>query len=472
MYPLTTPFILSLPKDHERRGQVECLRAVRIVPGKRSVYQAKWNDKDVFVKLFIHPHRAVRHWRKERDGAQVLADRRILSPSLLYAGRLNDNRAYVLITEALPDARTISQQWRCATDDDARQRLLRLLVEALAAQHAAGVLQRDLHLDNFLITGGRIYSIDTSEILLPKRPLGKRTSIKNLGLLLAQLPPWYDRSAPTVFASYASARRWPVSNDDQPSVQACIDRARAHRKNRFLTKIFRECTAFAVKKTNGKICVYDRDYSSAGFDRLYHDPESFFSLAGVRYLKKGRSSTVAQARVDGIEVLVKRYNVKGTWHHISHALRNTRASLSWHNAHLLRFYHVPTPKPIAFVEKRSGPVRHSSYFVSQYVEGPNCRQYYEDRMVSVASKQHMAEQICQTLATLGRYRIRHGDMKATNLIASHGQAVLTDLDAMRQYRTTLFFRRAHRRDIRRLLDNWANQPEVQKIFQDKLAILA
>lgn len=450
-------------------GEIRCLCPVRVVPNKRVSYVARWDDKDVFVKLFFDPRHAGRHWRREKQGIEALAARGLLSPSLLYAGLLRDQNAYVLITEALPNAKTLVEQWTSVASDDARIRLVRMLAEAVAAQHEAGILQQDLHLGNFLIAGSKVYSIDTSQMRVREHPVYKRTSLQNLGLLLAQLDPRYDQYAPAVFANYAAHRKWPVSNDDVLLVRTCIDEAREKRKRKFLSKIFRECTAFAVNKANDAIHVYDKRYSSAGFHRLYNDPDSFLTSHDVRYLKKGNTCTVARASVDGIEVVIKRYNIKGRWHGIRRAFRRTRASISWQNAHLLQFYDISTPRPIAFIEKRVGPVRHGSYFICEYVEGPNYREYFADHAVSGKSTQRMAEQIAETLATLARYRIRHGDMKATNIILSDGRTYLTDLDAMREYRTDLFFRWAHSRDVKRFLDNWASKQEVRKVFKEKIA---
>ena len=459
--------------DRDGAGrEIKCLQPVRVVPNKRASYLARWNEKEVFVKLFFDPRHAHRHWCREKERIKALAARNLLSPTLLHAGAVRDPKGYVLIVEALLDADTFVERWRSITSEEERQRLVRILAETLAAQHEAGILQQDLHLGNFVISGSNIYSIDAAKMRVSERAVPKRTALRNLGLLLAQFDPRYDQYASAVLANYKAHRRWPVGDHDTLFLRACVDSAREKRKQKFLAKIFRECTAFAVKKAGNVVCVYDKHYSSSGFHKLYSDPDGFFSGHDIQYLKEGNTSTVVRISVDGTDIVIKRYNIKGVWHGIKRASRRTRASICWRNAHLLQFYGVPTPQPVAYIEQRFGPVRRRSYFVCEYVKGTNYREYFADHVVSAESRERIAQQIAEMLAVLARYRIKHGDMKATNLIIADSRTYLTDLDAMREYRTALCFHSAHNQDIKRFLENRTNYQQIRNLFKDKISSLA
>ncbi|MBW1746795.1 MAG: hypothetical protein JRJ25_11240 [Deltaproteobacteria bacterium] len=85
------------------------------------------------------------------------------------------------------------------------------------------------------------------------------------------------------------------------------------------------------------------------------DPDSVIDSS--RLLKEGNSSTVALAEVNGKLLVIKRYNIKNFIHALKRYLRNTRAWTSWRNAHRLELLGIPTPKPIAFLERRWGPFR-------------------------------------------------------------------------------------------------------------------
>lgn len=460
-------FTLHLPSSVSA-AEVSCRTALRIVSHKRSSYLARWNGRDVFVKLFFDKRRARVHWQREKSGIEALAARSLLTPTLLYAGWLPAQRAYVLITEALIGAQTLADLWAQARDADVKLALLRMAGATLAQQHEAGVVQRDLHPGNFLVVDRQVYSIDASTIRTHKRPLSHDPSLANLGLLLAQFEPAFDRHADKVLAVYALSRCWQISSDDVRLLKAHVDKARAGRQRQFMKKIFRECTAFARRADRKMVLVYDKHYGSDGFQELYRNPDSVFTQAQGRYLKRGNTSTVVRTTVDGVEVVIKRYNIKGVWHGMKRALRRTRASISWENAHLMRFYGIDTPRPIAFIEKRTGPARRTSYFISEYVSGPSYRQYFAAGTASQESQNRLADKLAEMLATLARYRLGHGDMKATNLIIVDGKPHLIDLDGMRQYKSATGFARAHQRDIRRFLKNWADQPDVQARFAQKI----
>jgi tRNA A-37 threonylcarbamoyl transferase component Bud32 len=459
---------LHLPDRLGVAAEVSCGPALRIIAGKRSSHLARWNGRDVFVKLFFDKRRARVHWQREKAGIEALTDRSLLTPALLYTGWLPAHRAYVLITEALTDAQTLAEDWAQTPDMDRRLELLRRAATTLAQQHEAGVVQSDLHLGNFLVADGQVYSIDTSTIHARKGALSRQASLVNLGLLFAQVEPGFERQANDVLMAYALSRHWQVSDRDLRSLQAHIDEARAKRKQQFMKKIFRECSAFARRADRNTVFVYDKHYASDAFQNLYRNPDSVFAEAEGRYLKRGNTSTIVRTTVDGVDVAVKRYNIKGTWHGIRQSLRRTRASISWQNAHLLHFYGVCTARPIGFVEKRLGLTRRVSYFISEYVAGPSCREFFSGQHASDSEGRRLAEEITHVLSTLARYKLRHGDMKATNILIHDRRPCLVDLDAMREYKSETTFRHAHHRDVRRLLANWPADSNVRALFAEQL----
>jgi tRNA A-37 threonylcarbamoyl transferase component Bud32 len=459
---------LHLPDRAGAAAEVSCGPALRVVTRKRSSHLARWNGRDVFVKLFFDKWRARVHWRREKFGIGALTDRSLLTPALLYDGWLPAQRAYVLITEALTDAQTLAEKWAQAPDTGVRFELLRMVATTLAHQHEAGVVQSDLHPGNFLIVDPQVYSIDTSTIHVRKRALARRASLANLGLLFAQFVRNFDRYTNDVLMAYALCRRWQLRDSDLQSLQAHIDAARAKRKRHFMKKIFRECTAYACKRTYTWRLVYDKRYATPGFQRLYQDPEVAFVGRGVRFLKRGNTATLVATRIDGVDVVIKRYNIKSIWHGIRRVLKRTRASVSWANAHMLRLYDIPTPQPVAFVERRIGPLRRTSYFISEYAEGVDGREFFGGDGVSLPAKEAMAKRIVAALATLARYRVRQGDLKATNIIIYGETPYWVDLDAMREYKTALFFRRAFERDMMRLYRNWEDRPDVWQFFERAL----
>jgi len=61
---------------------------------------------------------------------------------------------------------------------------------------------------------------------------------------------------------------------------------------------------------------------------------------------------------------------------------------------------------------------------------------------------------------LAAAQISHGDFKATNFLVSSSQLHLLDLDGMTAHRITGAFKKAFRKDLVRLRQNWPDRPTI------------
>ncbi|MDX1486824.1 MAG: hypothetical protein R3268_01390, partial [Acidiferrobacterales bacterium] len=227
-------------------------------------------------------------------------------------------------------------------------------VRLLARQHAIGICHQDVHLENLLVAENTLYSIDASALRVRNRPLGKRASLANLGLFLGQFFPKFDSDMKQLLDLYAHSRGWDTGFRDLAFLHSYVRQTRDKRRHRFLAKIYREGSVFGWLERNGIRSIYNKQWLSEELQRLLLSPQQAFSDDGTQYIKRGNTSTLVRATIDGRRVVIKRYNIKGRWHGLRRALRRTRASISWHNAHLLRFYGIDTPTPIAMIERRVG----------------------------------------------------------------------------------------------------------------------
>jgi tRNA A-37 threonylcarbamoyl transferase component Bud32 len=174
-------------------------------------------------------------------------------------------------------------------------------------------------------------------------------------------------------------------------------------------------------------------------------------MRGGKTLKDGRTSTVAKVELQDESFVVKRYNLKNTWHALDRLWRPSRAWHSWREGHRLRFLSIATPEPLALIEERLGPLRRRAFLITAYCPGVSLKQYLSaDQEPDPAT----ASAILSLFNALHRQRISHGDLKATNLLWHDAQLFVIDLDAMIQHRSATAFARAWRRDRARLLCNW------------------
>ncbi|MDX9742076.1 MAG: lipopolysaccharide kinase InaA family protein [Gammaproteobacteria bacterium] len=436
---------LQLALDDGRMLSIDKL--LRVLPGKRLTGIGTLDGQTVLAKLFIAKPGAERHWERERQGLTALLDRGIATPRLLGAGRLADDGHY-LLTEYIAGAHAPS------TLDEAE---LLPVFRALGRMHAHGLIHRDAHPGNFLIGNGTTYIIDGDAIRGTETPRAIR---ENLALLLAQLP--QDREA-RMRASLLSA--YQAENGAAPLVPAqlddAVDKARARRLDDYLGKCLRNCSLFHVEKHWDRFIAVPRD--EIGFlAPLVAAPDRW--MAGGTPLKQGRTATLALIELGGRKLVIKRYNIKGPGHALSRGWRPSRAWHSWVEAHRLSFLGIATPRPLALIENRIGPLRGRAWLVTEYCPGPDLL-----RRCALAP---LGDDAMRALSDLFRRlfaaRISHGDLKATNLLWQGDRPVLIDLDAMRQHTTSSGFQRAWNKDRARFLRNWPENSALHGRFDAML----
>jgi tRNA A-37 threonylcarbamoyl transferase component Bud32 len=445
--------------------ELYCKETVRLLPGKRQVCVGTLDDQAVFAKLYLDPKRGKVHWQRELAGIQAFEEGGVLTAELLYAGELADSGWPVIVLARIPEPLSLKDVWE-QVDGESRVRLLRRLVSVLARHHKAGLLQTDLHLDNFVLSGGNIYSLDGAGVTAIGRELGPDVSLENLALLIAQLYPEWESQVPVLYAAYLAERGWKKG----PGREDLGRRVRRQRKGRwreFLGKLFRECTDFVCRKQPGRLEMVVREVLSPALEELLSDLDATFPGKG-KALKNGNTCTVWAATAGELRLVIKRYNVKNAWHGIKLSTRRGRAFISWENAHRLRFYGIATPRPIALLKERRGLLQPVAYFIMEQVEGSGAHEWFSDSAVPWEQKQQMADRIGRLFGQLKDQRISHGDMKASNILLVDDEPMLIDLDAMCQHGGAGKFRKAWAKDMQRFLRNWEDVPELKELFTQAL----
>lgn len=418
----------------------------RILPGKRLTGSGEWQGRKVLAKLFIAARGSVRHWQRECRGAATLATHGLPTPALLASGLLADGGHYVLY-EHLDGAHS---------PDSASLDELAPVFALVGRMHAKGLVQADAHLGNFLLQEGRLYVIDGDAIRDSAAPAD---CMDNLALLLAQLQPQVEAALRAdLLTAYRGGN--PGATIDEAQLAAAAARARQARLADYLDKSLRDCSLF---KSAHRV---DRFFSIVRAETgllapLIHDPDAWLEK-GIP-LKRGRTATLARVEVNGRQLVIKRYNIKGPVHALSRSWRPSRAWHSWVEGHRLGFLGIATPRPLALIEQRAGPLRGKAWLISEYCDGESLAGRYPDPDTVPAATD--LEAIGALLRQLAAARISHGDLKATNLLWCGGKPYLIDLDAMRQHASDAAFARAWRKDSARFLDNWPQGSALRRALE-------
>ena len=459
------PFTLDL-KSLDGQDSLLCECLLRDLHGKRKVFKGFWGKRAVVVKLFLDPKTARRHWAREKTGVEAFQESTVPTPKLLFAGDLYDGTP-TLIFDFLPEAQTALQVWESLTNTDQRAGFLQQLVEVVAGLHNAGLVQEDLHLENFLISGGKIYAIDGDAVsnMGQGEALAGAVSSRNLALLFAQLPPKFDYLVEGAAQHYVEIRRM-ADTGLLARLLTDLPKVRRRRRHKYVKKCYRSCSEFERSELPGKIAIFRRDQAGTDLTKFLENPDAF--MARGKLLKDGNSSTVVRVQNDHYDWAVKRYNIKSFWHWLSHCFRNTRAWTSWGNAHRLKISGIATPQAIAMIEKRFGPLRSTGYYVSEFIDGSSAETFFCDDVIPAAQRQQAARAFVELFGLLRELGICHGDCKATNFLLKDLVPWVLDLDAMRECSPGAHFEKLARVDRERFLRNWQAQPELQRWFDEHL----
>lgn len=430
-------------------------QVLRIIPKKRIVAKGCWEGKTVIAKIFLSKN-AKKHAENDCKGIAALTKKKVPTPSLLYSDTV-ENIA-ILLFEYIPQSKDLDVALLAADD---KLILLKSVITEIATQHVLGILQKDLHFGNFLIQEEdekiNIFTLDGAQIQSCGDRLDKKISMKNIALFLSQLGVGQSDLQETLFRFYATLRGWLLQSSDIPHLHALIDEVNQDRWKNFSQKINRNSTAF-VKLRQGKYHgMCKRDRQKLEFLAFLKNPDAIFQLTSSCILKAGNSATVIKAELDGEYVVIKRYNIKNIWHYLRRCLRPTRAACCWRIAQKLELFHVATACPIAFIEKKSFGLRGASYYVTEYVEGENAKNYFHKKQ-SADNIAAMLKMIKQLFCKIKILNISHGDLKITNIVIDRDKKpVIIDLDGAIEHDSLSTLHSTWKKQLRRFERNFSSQ---------------
>ena len=443
-----TPFTLAL----RGREPLVAEQVYRHLPGRRLGFRARAGGEALLVKLFLRR----RDYGRECAGLELLHAHGVPSPAIRWHHRCGG--AWLLATEFLPDAYGLAGHLDTADADADTDADVGAVLALLGALHRAGLIQRDAHLDNFLIRDSVAHAIDGAGI---RRVRGARALRANLALLLAQFPPAWDARLRGLLGHYGGL-------DDDAALRRDWRGARLRRLRDYRRKCVRSCTEFVAERSWRHFAARRRDRGDAGFLELLADPER--AVAAAPRLKDGNTATVVRISGAARDLVVKRYNVKDWRHGLRRALRRSRAWTSWQSANLLQHIGVPTPRALGLREVRWGPFRLVTYLITEASAGAPLQEWLPARGAPVPPWLDRA--LLATFAALAAAGLSHGDLKASNFLVEEAdqRLLLIDLDAVCLHRSERHARRALERDRERFLANWDGA--LHRHFDQLLAPLA
>lgn len=462
------PFTLPMRIDGQGEAKLEILELLRVLPGKRLVVLATHKNTQFVLKIFIG-RTAKKYFKKELSGISAIGSLGIKTPRLMWKARLPEGGGRVLAFEYLENCKDLDEVWKETIQVSGKVALLDICMNIFAAMHLNGMRQKDIHLNNFVVFEGEVYTIDGGGMSFNsnKSGLDKETSVKNLARFFAQFKPSNDQLVKQVRSSYLSLRGWSSNDPVFLKLEETIDKMRNQRREHYLLKTLRDCSRFICKKSLRRFVVCERNQYTESLVELLSDPDKLIDQSRKEglILKEGNSATVARVHTPDGDLVIKRYNARSMGRIIRKALRPSRARNSWVNAHQLEFLGVASLRPVAMMEKRFGPFVLDAYFVSEYVGGKNLDDCHSEKMpLSTADKEKLVCGVVAILSSLKSAMISHGDLKASNFRYNGDEFILLDLDSMKYHRNEMTFAKAQEKDLNRFLENWRSDAELYRKF--------
>ena len=445
---LDSLFELEVPGS----DRLVCEEIFRHLPGKRIAFRSQWGGAEVLVKLFFRK----KDLEVEQAGLIAMQNSGVPCPKKIW-GLVDKEGGYFVATEFLPQAITLSDCYKKYS----KQKLAPLLANAvklIGILHHNGWMQRDIHLDNFVLSQDKIYMIDGGGIGKLKNP------IDNLALFFAQMIPDYDDMANSAIGSYGK-NAFAI-----PDLLLKIRSMRELRIKRFMTKTMRSCTQFKTIKTNDSFITITRSLLTKKLIKLIKEPE--VAIGQSEFIKRGNSATVVKLEGNDFDLTIKRYNMKNFRHRVSRCWRPSRACVSWQGAHRLAMLGIATPRPIAMRENRNGRFRKEAYIVTEFVKGKNLQGWL---LTSKGEKvpNWLGQEVFRFFDILWHGKVSHGDMKASNFIISGKILFVIDLDTLQRHSSENAMNQAFAEDIERFMENWQGNTwiyfhKILKPFADRL----
>ncbi len=442
---------------------------VRVVPNKRLVCKALWNNQAVYAKVFIGTN-AKRYAQRDKQGVQALINANIATPDLLHTASIEDNidAGEVLIFKAITaqNAEVLYQQLIESKQQSARLHLMLQLTKVVAQMHNANLQQTDLYFKNFLVDADTVYAIDGDGIQPFSTIFKKRQKQHNLAALLSKMDGLDTDWIEDCYAHYCKQSDTKYTPFDFAGHYVLTQKIRQKAASSYADKkVFRTCTDVKVKQNFKQYMAISHDFdvtnlSSLELDDALSDTKNRF--------KSGNTCTVGRVLMANRSVVVKRYNIKNIWHAFKLSITQSRAAKSWANAHRLQLLNVATAKPLALIKERFGWLKRRAYFLTEYIDAPDIANFFA-LSIDDETKQKVAYETALLFYKLNLLQISHGDCKASNIKIVDDKPVLIDLDSMQAHTSIGWFERKHIRDLKRFMQNWANTPETAAIF--KLAFI-
>jgi tRNA A-37 threonylcarbamoyl transferase component Bud32 len=337
------PFDIALILPDGTREAVCCRETLRTITGRRTVFAGVWQGRSVIVKRFEDFFSGYRCGREKR-GLERLLSRGLATPKVLLTGK-DAAGHHILVIEKIENAVDVLAAVYSASSEDAAREILLAVFRYVARMHQAGVVQKDLHLGNFLIAESAVFAIDPACMRFGGTPISLVQSRRQLAILFASLHRSTLSWREELLRAYCLVRGFAFGPELGRAVCLLTKRRRMKMLGHTLKKTLRNSKDFFILNIPPYRGVFYK--------------EVFDESSARRMIERVKSTTVSDdlpriVDLNGRKYRIACYQPKNRILAFWYRLAGSPARRDWLAAWGSRYSGRPVPKPAALIEPPYG----------------------------------------------------------------------------------------------------------------------
>ncbi|MCP5538045.1 MAG: hypothetical protein H7A51_17660 [Akkermansiaceae bacterium] len=362
----------AVAADFAQGDQLELVTTLclRHLPGRRTVWRASCQGRDVLLKVFD------RHPKQERDASREwfhsmgLHQAGLSTPAPLFRAKGGEGTLAVAFT-FIPGGQTLSEVLADA-DEAMLATGFRQLLEMHGHQHRCGCYQSDDHLGNYLWSDGRIYMLDAGSCVLKQEVLGLGDRVKNMAMLTANISLAQRAVFDQVFPVYLDL--CPDEMDRAAFSQAmdsAVPQAIQKRLSSYLRKTRRSSSKLEQIDFTGKSWHALRAIDATLKSRLLDAPGQFFQGSVRKSERKDDGEHYSEVDVNhgGKSYILRHYPCPSWPYRARHYLATPRVLDIWSAGHTLRMVGLAAALPVACLVWKKYGAYAGGYLLLEKVAG-------------------------------------------------------------------------------------------------------
>jgi tRNA A-37 threonylcarbamoyl transferase component Bud32 len=469
----------------------------------RTVYRVQLDGRTIYVKHHrVADTRAmISQWlqsskgRREWETAVETSEYRLPTPVPLALGE--SRRAGLvfenfLVTEGIEQVQPLDQfvqntfpRLPASRQSRVRRQLALELAELIARLHESGVLHPDLHAGNVLIRLAdddtiALFLIDLEEARASRRASWRRSreNLLAFGVFFQTMARGTDRAR--FLRRYLECR--PQLDRPWRDVASDVQHALRRRANSRWRQLSQRCVE------NNRRFMYRNIGSAHGHAvtelgeqtllALLRDPDAPFRCRAAETLKQSASGSVVwlEMNVGGrtMPVVYKRFRCAKWLDPLRATIADSPALRAWRGGYGLLVRRLPTPRPLAVIERIRWPMIRETYLLTEAIpDSMSLREYLRNvvsQLPPEAQRRRMqciVEQLGRLVRRMHTCNLSHRDLKASNFLVTpaHPEAEsptlhIIDLVGLQSWRKLPAIRWLQ--NIARVLVSLASYPAIRR----------